>query len=516
MLRAPSTFTMFPDMKCRSIGFALLIVSVVLGGCGRKPKPDIVIITIDTLRADHLGCYGYASARTPTIDALAAKGRLYSNAFTPVPRTTPALASMLTGLEPHHHGSREVGMPVKSGELLSEVLTAEGYQAACVTASGVAGPDENLARGYMSFNVLNKALAETVTDEALSAWKGMREDQPRFLWVHYWDPHTPYDPPAPWAEQADDVLCRQLHQDYYSGKVALGLIFSDYQGVASEARDSCVELYDAEIAYTDHEVGRLIEGLPEAAVLVVASDHGESFGEDGLYYEHGPSIHHAGIHVPLVIKAPGFSGKEDRPASLVDIMPTLLELADIPRRLWPEMDGQSLLSLSEDRPLFFETASALQPEHFTELHSGRRDALHCLNHDGYSLCGEPGKPYGLYSHRDDVQLEQDLSSQKEALYQRFREARKRWPPEDARSRAVLLDGLKLIRKPLFEGGYTSRLVRPANDPMELENLSDAYPDELENMERLLDDWTGSIPPLGGTDERDASAVQRLRSLGYTR
>ncbi len=166
----------------------------------RARNPDIVLITVDTLRADHLGCYGYEAAQTPIVDGLAKKGMIFLQAMTPLPRTTPALASVLSGLEPHHHGSREVSQAISSIPLLPELLAQQGYITLGLTANSVAGPRQGLDRGFDRFRIEHTASAEEVNLAALEMLREFPRDVPKFLWVHYFDPHRPYLPPAPWPK----------------------------------------------------------------------------------------------------------------------------------------------------------------------------------------------------------------------------------------------------------------------------------------------------------------------------
>jgi membrane-anchored protein YejM (alkaline phosphatase superfamily) len=159
------------------------------------PLRDLLLITVDTLRADRLGSYGYRSARTPVIDALAATGIRFEQATTPIPRTSPGIASLMTGLWPHHSGSREVAQPIGAATTLANVLCEAGYTTLAVSANRAAGPDQNFDRGFDSF--LNQsANASEVNQQVIGLLEKVRGRSPLFVWVHYVDPISATSLPA--------------------------------------------------------------------------------------------------------------------------------------------------------------------------------------------------------------------------------------------------------------------------------------------------------------------------------
>jgi tetratricopeptide (TPR) repeat protein len=267
------------------------------------PRPNIVLITIDTLRADHLGSYGAPPGSTPALDALASEGLRFENAISPVPLTRPAHTSLLTGLYPPEHGIRD-NLPAKldsSIPTLATRLETAGYQTAAFVGSFLLGRGSGLEAGFDVFGdgsiagagdrIGSKAerRAEEVASEALEYISTARA--PFFLWVHFYDPHAPYDPPGAFAGKG----------------------------------------YSGEIAYADSQVGRLVGALRTRALLdstlvVVTADHGEGLGDHGED-EHGVLMYEATLHVPLIVRGPGINaGRVERePVSLVDVAPFLLE-----------------------------------------------------------------------------------------------------------------------------------------------------------------------------------------------
>jgi arylsulfatase A-like enzyme/Tfp pilus assembly protein PilF len=284
--------------------------------------PSILLISLDTTRADHLGCYGYRAASTPHIDRWADEGVVFEQALSPVPITLPAHASILTGLFAHRHGVRDngiYGLP-EGPETLPGRLAEAGYDTAAVVAAAVLDRQYGLDRGFGvyddtvsggRFEIAERKAGE-VTDRALSVARGLT--RPFFLFVHYFDPHSSYDPPAPFSSR------------YRSSP------------------------YDGEIAYVDQELGRLRReltslGLLDDTIVVITSDHGEGLGEHGEP-THGVFLYQSTLHVPLVMVVPGLwpaGTRVQHLVSLVDIVPTLLELTGSPALA--DLDGSSLAGL---------------------------------------------------------------------------------------------------------------------------------------------------------------------------
>ncbi len=383
-------------------------------------KPDIILITIDTLRADRLGVYGYASARTPNMDALGDAGVIFANATVPLPRTTPGLASLLTGLSPEEHGSREVWerMDVDKGSRLAEVLSNAGYVTLGLSANSAAGSKQGLAVGFdkfLDYKVIKKKRkrddADVMTDEALTMMEKVDPEAPVFLWVHYVDPHWRYNPSKKrYPDQPKGPRCRAIQKQIKAHELSLGNLISNANGIAEEILDECSALYDAEIGFVDQEVGRLIEGLQELerwddSLVVLTSDHGENMGEDGMYFAHGPSLADGSLRVPLIMAGPTIpSGRYDGGVAIIeDVMPTLLELIGIAPENRPEnMEGQSLQwrwNSELDYPeqvrsaALSEAGGALNADNVGFLVSGRDRSRYCYNGPRYSMCFEPEKKH---------------------------------------------------------------------------------------------------------------------------
>lgn len=542
-------------MKRSQAFFWAVVLVVLLGGCRTEKRPrHLILISVDTLRADALGFMGHSEARTPVIDRLASEGTAFTNAVTTMPRTTPGLASLMTGRWPSGHLSREVGDPIAENvTTLAEVLKAQGFRTLAVSANSTAGPNEGLARGFDDFVTYEDLVerygerlyrdlsdvapdqpgwATAVTDEGLRLLE--EAEEPLFLWLFYFDPHLMYRPPSPWQDGVSAEKCWELYDHYDEYRDVAGQVFADVGGIASRAVEDCRRLYDAEIAYTDAEIGRLLqglEGLLDDSLVVFTADHGENFGEGGLFFEHGDNVHDAGLRVPLIFRGPGIAAgrRDDGVVSLVDVVPTvvgLLGLGDEAREADVQADGVDLgarLRFGESEPpprsrvVFAESASSLWNEAVDQLVTGRQGWTPvCVHGERFTLCDDPKREprWQLYDHVADPQLNQDVADQYPQEVEVLREAHERWPAESARQRTVRGDRFKLVQRPLLEGGWGASLYDLANDPAEENDVSGDHPVIYQGLLRQLEGWVAQAPT--GTDERpmDPELAKRLRDLGY--
>lgn len=327
---------------------------MVLLACTLEASPNVLLITIDTLRADHLSCYGYHLKTSPNIDALAAEGVRFERAHTAIPLTGPAHISLFTSRYPQEHGAIRNGVaPRKESSLvfLPEVLRRHGYRTAAFVSAWPLKTrlthlsrwfdryDEELPRRYQLVNSMRDA--EDVTPAAIR-WLEDNRGVPFFLWVHYFDPHSPYEFRAKFSK-----LTR-------TGGPA-------QPAANAEMRDR-IQRYDSEVAYTDYWVGRLLAALDrlemrDSTLVVLTADHGESLGEHS-YVGHGRHLYNNIVHIPLIFRFPGrIAGGEveERPVSLLDITPTILDLLVEDRQAFSKLkaafSGRSLAgSLLRDEP----------------------------------------------------------------------------------------------------------------------------------------------------------------------
>ncbi|MFL6233938.1 MAG: sulfatase-like hydrolase/transferase [Thermoanaerobaculia bacterium] len=303
-------------------GSALL----VLFGCSRERiprQPSLVLVTLDTVRADHLGCYGDREAVTPSLDRLASEGLRFANASSAVPLTLPSHTCLLTGLLPPHHGLRNNGVgALRPGTAtLATLLSAAGYRTGAFLGAFVLDHRFGLKAGFEVYDdeierdpkagpVLEaERPGNEVVDRAL-AWLGKDDKRPFFLWAHLYDAHAPYTPPPAWGQR-------------HPGRP-----------------------YDGEISFVDEQVGRILEelrrrGLDRDTVVAVVADHGEGLGEHGEM-THGLLLYEPTLHVPLLLRVPWAAKPRvvETPVSLVDLAPTLAGLLGRP---FPgALDGRDL------------------------------------------------------------------------------------------------------------------------------------------------------------------------------
>lgn len=454
---------------------------------------NVVLISVDTLRRDRLGPYGYLGAHTPRVDALARDSALFEQATSAIPLTGPSHITMLTGLYPVHHGASANGVPMTAGVVTAaDVLARAGYRTAAFvsgwtlkdTVTGLARRfdryDEDFAqwRGFPDI-LLQLAGTELAahacsavghkierterpagrTTERALAWLSRHRDRPFLAFVHYFDPHRPYDPPAPY-----DTF------DTLEGGVRLPpfgylLPLSVRQRILSNPRyvEHIKALYDGEIAYTDAEVGRLLDGLQtlglaDHTLVIFTSDHGESLTEHDFYFDHGEYLYDTCVRVPLMIRFPDRRYAGTRWAAqvrLVDLAPTILETVGLKS---PALDGRSLL------PLLSGAEPAVDRVAFGSIHGGNGEDVHAryyVRERGYKLIW-------------NFDRRQELSDQ-----------------------------------PALEELYDLNA-----DPGELHNLASGGPPALVQLRDDLRTWMRETPRRATAPARDAGVDERLRALGY--
>jgi arylsulfatase A-like enzyme len=325
--------------------------ALFLAACAPAAPPDVVLITVDTLRADHLGAYGASAPATPHIDRLAREGLLFERASAPMPLTLPAHFSIFTGRYPREHGvlNNALALP-DSARTLAEILAEHGYRTGAFTAVSLLDRASGAAQGFEHFRSpegTRQRRAEEVVPEALHWVAGLPDDAPFFLWVHLYDPHLPYDPPNGFRDGLDPELARTLPA--LDLRTICALAAENQGDVPAAVLAHGRALYRGEVAYADHWVGTLLTGLerPLGPLVVLTADHGESF-EDGVFFEHAESLFEAATRIPLILRHPRLLPAGERrhgQASAVDIAPTILDLLGIAA---PPGSGRSLLALADD------------------------------------------------------------------------------------------------------------------------------------------------------------------------
>jgi len=395
---------LFPSPRLAGSAVALALAGFLIG-CARHPQlpssPPILLLTVDTLRADHLSTYGYPRETSPAIDRIAREGTRFDFAITQWPKTGPSFASIMTSTYPKDNNIvRRVGIKLScSFRLLAEKLHRLGYDTRGVVSNGALGRefafDQGFddyvetwkdARGAAAINVATRA--ERVTDLALASADARDRSKPLFLWVHYLDPHFPYDPPQEYRDrfQGDGLVATgaTVPIDRTSSRRFDDAIGNSQVLDGRSDLDFYVARYDAEIAYTDHEIGRLIEGLQQRGLyqrmlVVFTSDHGEALGEHGYYFGHGMYPFQDGLHVPLIVRLPHVvpRGVDKAPVPLLDVSPTILQAAgeSLPNGRWQQ--GRSLLhrlwsrSPEKGRLVYSESGVAIRRHWMKSVTDGR-------------------------------------------------------------------------------------------------------------------------------------------------
>lgn len=390
-----------PVNRLAPLLLGLVGVAVALCGCrgedrvrGRAGR-NVVLVTIDTLRADHLGAYGYRQGRTPRLDALAREGVVFENVTSQVPVTLPSHASLFTGMVPPTHGVRDnTYFRLDDGATtLAEIMKAHGYDTAAFVGAYVLDRSFGLAQGFDRYDddlpgdgsestgTIAERSGGDVTRAFLS-WLGARtSDRPFFAWIHYFDPHLPYAPPSPYREE-----------------------FAAHP-------------YDGEVAYVDEQIGRVLDAVDardrgrgrDDTLVVVTADHGESLGEHGEK-THGFFVYEATLRVPLILRDAGTlpgGGRVGSPARTIDIFPTVLDASSIP--LPGGVQGRSLLPLLEkDEPTGPEAYAECYVSELNfhwapliALRDGRYKYIDAPRPELYDLASDPGETRNLAEHEPD-------------------------------------------------------------------------------------------------------------------
>ena len=409
MIVVPQSFSQ-PGFRLLQSALALALISVC-ATCSAPdlPKPSVVLIVIDTIRADALGCYGYGVETTPNIDAFSSGGMLFSRAIAASPWTGPSVASLTTGLYPDELGVREFEQPLpRDTTTLAELLQGHGWRTGAVVSNGYVAPIFGHDQGYDTFwkkeytgdDATKKtpvATADLITDVALS-WIETNTE-PFYLYVHYTDPHDPYWPPEDWRlrfgadpETIDETMMRR------EGALSRDLTHADVALMRS--------MYDASIAFMDQEIGRFLENLPSDTIVVIVGDHGEEFVDHGGLF-HGHTLYEELVRVPLLVRGPGVkTGASDRLVSHVDVTPTILDMLRVP--IPKNMSGSSFRrALSGKRMRTRSPALSVREFEGARVVSARTNEWKLIyagpgNMALFDLAGDPGERINLARKQPEV------------------------------------------------------------------------------------------------------------------
>ncbi len=451
-------------------GAGVAAVSILLLLAPRlAAPPNLVLITIDTLRADHLGCYGYERDTSPNIDGLARDGTLFEQARVQWPKTNASVASLLTSTYGATNGVRAAASSLDRRLVtLAEMLAEAGYYGAAFVASAHLGRAFGFDQGFAEVHELwgNRWVIHSSTINSapfandriateVKSWLAQNGERRFFLWVHFLDPHGPYRPPAGFAGRfGQDELYRQQRTP-----VPEELIPWWIQDEKSTTLGDYVANYDGEIASTDAAVGEILDELERLrlgrkSLVVLTADHGESLGEHRYFFQHGKFLYDDCLRVPLIMRLPGripAGRRVSAQVGLIDLAPTILDLLGVDRTEYREqLEGKSFSELFRRRGT-------------DEISQG-----------------------AVFSEAEGGQL------------------------------SVVLGEWKLIHEPA-RGGY--RLFDLRSDPGETQDVAERHPPVVEKLQRMVDSWraerkrsylSASVPAA----RLDPAVREQLKNLGY--
>ena len=485
-------FRAAPTSLLAPLLLALPILVAPLLGCERAAQQEpwsVLLLTADTLRPDYMSLNGQPLPTTPYLDRLIGEGVYFEQAITPMARTTPALASLLTGAYPHRTGVRDLTDSLAPEVTsIAEMLRERGYQTLAVVTNQVLGRQRRLDRGFDVYDAASDArTASATTDTALRFIDALDPQRPAFVWVHYIDPHVPYHPPPELAERFDPGY-RDRYQFNFGWQPRAGEPPSLHRAFPEDlpkgeathrnplperVNEHIRRLYAGDVRSMDDQLERLVARLQtlyrDRLIVVFTADHGESLGEHDFYFDHGDHVSNAETRVPLAFILPRqhphyATGRRAGFVSLVDVLPTLVDLLEIPRS--PALDGQiegrSLAGSISGKPL---------------------EELPVFAESGHSYY--PDLVRGLV--RNDV---------------------------SGRFRAVFQGRDKLIWTPFAGPTRAWQYYRVDEDPHETRDLAAASAPEVARLRQHLDAWLARAGKEQRATTLDPQDEAALRALGY--
>jgi arylsulfatase A-like enzyme len=531
--------------KLLSLGLAALavtlLVSLLLPQFGRATSAstegyNVLLLTVDTLRKDHLSYDGYYRPTSPHLDEFAKEAVVFKNAYSATSHTLPSLASVITGKYPMHHGVRNnASYALADTNLtLAEVFRKRGFVTGAIVENGALRPTRNYHQGFdyygeayyvgsikyeipglIMLNKISKIFgekmfiypggeAEHVTNMAMRFLKKNR-DKSFFCWVHYIDPHLPYSPPPGY----DNKFCKREDHTFAPDIFTISRHLRKYELTlppSAAVVEKVRALYDGEIAYCDLHIGRLLKALEEMnltskTLIIFSADHGESLADHYYYLGHGRLVYNANIAVPLMIRFPDLRHKgvvKDR-VSNVNILPTILDFMGFEETFPGGIDGVSLMPL---------------------IAGGRRDYLP-------SVHSQSGVPWSF-----DPRLFDEIErggvnplktvAAKLAVDTRFGMEATLQEQIELKLRAVIKDNWKLIYVPVMDSSLPSgrrcyyELYDVESDWDERYNLLDSHPEIFQALKAEVDSWlaadTGTV--FADVIEMEPEDIEALRALGY--
>lgn len=462
---------------CLAVGLALGLVGCQPdGGQGGERPPNLLVVVLDTARADGVAAYGAPGRYTPTLDELARTGVLFTRARSTSAWTVPSHGSLFTGLYPSRHGAHWEGGGLDPDQVTLAELLAPDYETGGFSENPhiirAKGYDQGFERYEETWRRRRSWNEPPITLELFADWFQKRDrDQPFFAFVNLMTPHLPYSPPERhWRRFVPAGTSPELLARYAAIGEPQARLYIMRQ-IRFTARDLQLlrALYYAEVAFGDERIGHLLglirsQGELDRTLVVVVGDHGENIGDHG-FMEHQLCLYESVLRVPMILRLPGVldgGARRDDPVQLVDVMPTVLQALGVPESDWPKMEGRSLVDFEPepDRPLFAEYMRPLEQKRLF-------------------LGVNPGFDFSPY---------------------------------DRRLKSVQVRDLKLIVSDRGE----QELYDLAADPAETRDLAEARPEDARRLAAVLAEWSRDWDPQvkGATPELDPQAREALRELGY--
>jgi arylsulfatase A-like enzyme len=404
-------------LKIENLKILVVIFCLVIGlNLGRylyfqsldRDRPSVILISIDTLRADHLSCYGYSRNTSPNIDRFAQDGVLFTNTIAQSSWTLPSHMSMLTGLYPSGHGVLSTDNKLSEGQsTLGELLQNVGYETAAITDGG----NVNHRFGYQGFDFFDDKPVQTwgsieVTYTKAVNWSRKNNSKPFFLFLHTYQVHAPYSPSPQYDVYSDKNYRGMLEET--EKKVA-----TDYHSIKDKMKQEdyvyLIDKYDGDIYYTDHFLGKLFQelrdlGLYDSSIIILTSDHGENFLDHKAYKIGHLELYDEVIKVPLIIKAPAFPQNRIVEAQVesIDIMPTVLELLGLP--VPAGIDGDSLVEVAKKGSYDSAFAFSEKDYEYKMIRSKDWKLLHrSRSHlELYDLISDPSEQFNLFDEKPEI------------------------------------------------------------------------------------------------------------------
>lgn len=451
---------------------------------------NVILITLDACRLDHLSFAGYNRDTCPNLSKITGEGTLFLKNYTVIPQSEPAIVSILTGMYPHNHGIRTLGLKKSLNvTTIQEIFKSYNYKTACMAIEQQ--HNDAIKKGFDEFNLLrwrlnskakrtikkifdrgkNFGVSEIITDNAIN-WVKKNKTKKFFLYMHYMELHWPYSPPSPYDHIFDpDYKGKHTFNDLGNGRLKKGdLVYNNE--LSEEERNHAIAHYDGGILYMDSQIGRFVDflkadGIWDNSIIVIVGDHGEHFGENNLYYHHVSSVYEPALRVPLFIKAPNIGSKKiSALTQSIDIMPTVLDLLKIP--LINYIDGKNLTPIINGKLekirdyAFAESGFSLFKQNKRKYVEGDEGKWRMITDGKWKLIFIPhptNNIYELYNIAQDHYEENNLIEQEKEMTESLKQKLHQWIEkkdteiEDIKSEPYSTKDEKKVKERLRSLGY---------------------------------------------------------------